>query len=84
MFSTDSLNMAMEELGQLAFSCATLKNSLGTVTEEVTNASREFEDLVLSQHLKLTEKEASPDMDGEEAGETEFVSSLSIYRNEIK
>ena len=26
----------------------------------------------------------SPDMEGEEAGETEFVSSLSIYRNEIK
>ena len=84
MFATDSLNMAVEELWQLALSCATLKYILGTVAEEVTNASTEFEDLVLSQHLKLTEKEASPDMDGEEAGKTEFVSSLSIYRNEIK
>ena len=44
MFATDSLNMAVEELWQLALSCATLKYILGTVAEEVTNDSKEFEE----------------------------------------
>ena len=44
MFATNSLNMAVEELWQLALSCATLKYILGTVAEEVTNASTEFEE----------------------------------------